>query len=590
MSNGFLTWCAFSIAILINIVFFSKERIKNNETEIFKYMLIANVFESLFTNLIVIIALTVNNIELLTLLNRLDVVAITTWCSLMFYYVYCISEKNKSKEIKYLIIAINAVIVALSLILNVTIINDNGVMDSQGPLTTLGFVAATFYIVMMIITIFHKKSNNHDRRKYMPLYFLIIMIIVIAVLRLVIPQINFISILISFINLIMIFTIENPDMRVVEELIRNRKIIEQSSEEKSNFVFRISQGLKEEVKNVKEQVNVYREEKLKKNKLDEIIDNIDESADKIDYIINDVLGINSFDNNIKKIESSYNIYTFLENIKIRAKGYIKNDIDYKFIYTESMPKELYGDSIKLKQVLMSVLINAIQNTKEGYVHVDVSSITKYDKCRLIITIEDTGLGIDIKTINEILEQDKLEDEKIKIDKLDVDLYLAYRIIKTLGGTMHIKSEEKKGTEVTITVDQEIVFDEEDKQKEVIEKYIKDNRAGIKLLVVDDNEAEIRKIKKKLEYLGYDVSVSMYGQDVIDRIKNKESYEIILIDDEMKLMSGMSLLKELAKVDNKSKKVVMLEKDKLFIKNHYLKEGFNEYIDKSCLLKELEDKF
>ena len=72
MGNGFLTWCALAIAILISVVFFSKKGVKNNETIIFKYMLITNIVESTLTNLIVLVALTINSNEILILLNRFD--------------------------------------------------------------------------------------------------------------------------------------------------------------------------------------------------------------------------------------------------------------------------------------------------------------------------------------------------------------------------------------------------------------------------------------------------------------------------------------------------------------------------------------
>ena len=82
---------------------------------------------------------------------------------------------------------------------------------------------------------------------------------------------------------------------------------------------------------------------------------------------------------------------------------------------------------------------------------------------------------------------------------------------------------------------------------------------------------------------------MFGQDAIDRIRNKEKYDVILIDDEMPLMNGINVLDELVKLKNKSKKIVLLEKDKLFIAHHYVEDGFNNYIDKTNLVKELDEK-
>ncbi len=584
MGNGFLTWCALAIAILISVVFFSKKGVKNNETIIFKYMLITNIVESTLTNLIVLVAFTINSNEILILLNRLDVITIITWCSLMFFYIYNVSKKNKSKKLILTFVFINIIMYLLALILDVNIINSNGIMDSQGPLTILGLVGAIFYIIAMIITVL-LKNNNQNKSKYTPLYFLIILIVVVAILRAVIPEINFISLMISFINLIMIFTIENPDIKLVEELIENRKIIERSSEEKSAFLFKMSQGIREPVHNIDREIEKYKNGSKTKKDTNIIINNIYSNNQKIDYLVNDVLGITSFDrSNIKKSESTYNIYSLLEDIKRRGKTYIEGKIDYNFSVVDNIPTELYGDKIKIKQVLMSVIINAIKNTKEGYVHVDVSSFTKYDVCRLVITVEDSGCGMDIVKINNILEQDLeiTEKEYLKIQKLDVDLPLSYKIIKSLGGTMYIKSDINKGTELIITLDQYIANHLNNKNSEYL--------LNIKrVLIVDDKDSEIRKIKTNLEHKGYDVSVSMYGDDCIEKISNKEYYDIILINDEMSIMNGIEIVEKLNELHNKSKKIVLLNKDKLFIADHYLEDGFDDFIDKTNLLEELNNK-
>lgn len=584
MGNGFLTWCALAIAILISVVFFSRKGVKNNETTIFKYMLITNIIESTLTNLIVLVALTINSNEILVLLNRFDVITVITWCSLMFFYIYNVSKKNKNKKLILTFVLINIIMYLLALILDVNIINSNGIMDSQGTLTILGLVGAIFYIIAMVITVL-LKNNNQNKSKYTPLYFLIILIIAVAILRAVIPEINFISLMISFINLIMIFTIENPDIKLVEELIENRKIIERSSEEKSAFLFKISQGIREPVHNIDREIERYKNSSKTKKDTNIIINNIYNNNRKIDYLINDVLGITSFDrSNIKKSESTYNIYSLLEDIKRRGKTYIEGKIDYNFSVVDNIPTELYGDKIKIKQVLMSVIINAIKNTKEGYVHVDVSSFTKYDVCRLVITVEDSGCGMDIVKINNILEQDLeiTEKEYLKIQRLDVDLPLSYKIIKSLGGTMYIKSDINKGTELIITLDQYIANYLNNKNSEYL--------LNIKrVLIVDDNDSEIRKIKTSLEHKGYDVSVSMYGEDCIEKISNREYYDIILINDEMSIMNGIEIVDKLNALNNQSKKIVLLNKDKLFIADHYLEDGFDDFIDKTNLLEELNNK-
>ena len=149
MSNGYLTTCALFIAIILLVIFISKKNINNVETRIFKKMLIIDIFEAFSTTMIVIISLTINSEFILKLLNRIDVIFIISWCSLMFYYIYSISIKANDIKMLKSIILLNLVLYFFSLFLDVKIINENGILNSDGPLTTLGFIGAVIYILMI---------------------------------------------------------------------------------------------------------------------------------------------------------------------------------------------------------------------------------------------------------------------------------------------------------------------------------------------------------------------------------------------------------------------------------------------------------
>jgi len=558
-------------------------------------MLIAAVFELIFGIFSWVFIL--NNVESFynTLFGKMYIFSMISWIILFCSYVISISKRTTDARNKKIIPSIKALIIIIFLLVMnsklkfVTL--DNGGVYSQGLLISVTYIVSSICILIMTVSgILNIRNFN---KKYIPLWLFIFLGTVAMVIQYLRPELFLIVPFETFVTAIMYFTIENPDVKMLNELIENRKIIERSSEEKSIFLFKMSQGIKEPSKNIEKEITRYEEGKNTKEKVDNIIQNIDRENGKINYLLNDVMGLTSFDGSkIKKVEGSYNIYSLLEDIKIRAKGYKKNDIDYTFTTVENIPKELIGDRVAIKQVLMSLIINAFNNTSKGYVHVDVNSITKYDICRLVITIEDSGSGIEINKINEILNQEEelTNEEYLKIDKIDIDLPLSYKIIKSLGGTMYIRSEVGKGTSITITLDQYIIEDEDEKRSKRIEEYIKDKNSLGKILLVDDNEKEISKIKKYLNKKGYDVSLVMYGEEVIKRIKDKEKYDYIMIDDELETMSGISLLKELNKEKDKSKKIVILDKDKLFISDHYIEDGFNDYIDRENLIKELDRLF
>jgi CheY-like chemotaxis protein len=590
---------SFVFCLILIFVYFTKERINYVENKIYSFIILSTFLSCLveIISFCFVRAGISSTDPIYEFILKSLFTCFMAWIYFLTLYTVVTGRKlrgvfdEKKLSIKRLSL-IFFLIVVIILLLPIEILETNGLLLPVGLSVNIIYVVATLCIITMIISLVINRKNLRNK-KYIPLYLVIVFFSIIVFVQKIFPELLLVNTGFALIAFCMFFTIENPDMKLVEELIENRKIIERASEEKSIFLFKISQGLREPVNNIDKQVALYKTEQVKKQDLDLLIQTIDRNNQKISYLINNVLGISSFDgSNIKKLENTYNIYSLLEDVRKRGQAYIKNKLDYNFAVPKNIPKELYGDSIKLKQVLLSVLINAIKNTQEGFVSVEVNSFTKYDTCRIVITVEDSGDGIDIVTINDIMDQDLelTEKDRIKMEKLDVDLPLAYKIIKSLGGTMHIKAGEIKGTEVTLTLDQHIVINEEIALNSKVDSYIKTRKNTKKVLIVDDDEEEIRKMKHALERKNYDVVISMFGQDAIDRVRNKEKYDIILIDDEMPLMNGINVVEEINKVKNKSKEIVLLNPDKLFIAKHYLKDGFDDYIDKSQLIEEINKKF
>lgn len=583
--------------LILVIVFFGRDRISSAENKVYSYIVLSTFFSC------VLEVITFSQVQMgisstdpmYHLTMKLLFLGFLSWTYFLTLYTVITGQKlrgvfeKSNMPVKKLSLYF-LLMVGIILLLPISILETNGLLLPVGLSVTLIYIIVAICIGVMVISLIKNRKNLRSK-KYIPLYMVIVLFALVVILQNAFPELFLVNTVFSIISFCMYFTIENPDMKIAEELIENRRIIERANEEKSIFLFKITQGLREPIHNIDQQINIFKNNKMTKKDIELTMDIIDRNNQKINFLINDVLGIKSNDNtNIKKVESTYNIYSLLEDISRRGKAQAKADIDYRFSIVDNMPKELYGDPIKLKQVIMSVLLNALKHTKEGFVHVDVNSFTRYDICRVIITIEDSGKGINIVNINDILEQDLelTEQDYLKIEKLDVDLPLAYKMIKLLGGTMYIKSEHNKGTEIIITLDQYIVMNSENKESKV-DIYLKERTNAKRILVVNDSEQEIKRIKRVLEKKDYDVVISMFGSDAIDRIRNKEKFDIILIDDEMPLMNGINVLGELLLLKNKSKKIVLLEKDKLFISHHYIEDGFNDYIDKSNLIKELDKK-
>ncbi len=457
--NGYLTSVALIISLLIAFMFSLKNKVSNTEAKIFKKMLIINILEALTTTLIVIIATTINSTFILKILNRIDVILIIMWCSSMFYYIYSITSRKINDYIKNAIKLFNISLIILSLILNVEIIVEDGILNSTGTLTYLGLFGAIVYIILMILTlIFLKdKKENIEKDKYIPLYFLIGMLILVAVLRIIIPEINFISIIISLVDLIMIFTVENPDVKLVNKLNLSLNEIKKLNKGQTELLTRLGHEIRTPLNAI-----------VGFSQLIENSDSLEEAKENSKYVIDSSNILLKMVDNIIDISRLNN-----EGIEINNKDYeleklvhdvidsFKYDLDDKDIdikvNIKSVPKILIGDSIKIKRILFNIIDNAIKYTEKGKITVDIiGKIEKY-KCNLTITIEDTGKGISSDLQKKLFTNFTRAEEDINssVSGIGLGLSLTKNLLDLLNGSIKIESEKGKGTRVIIKLKQKV---------------------------------------------------------------------------------------------------------------------------------------
>ena len=513
------------------------------------------------------------NKPLYNILARGYLLYFITWIALLSFYIYLIVTNKKTiieidnegnKKIPkfctiFLIVYLFNIILAL--FGPNFYIRDQYGTHSYGFSTNYTYFCSTLYILLSIILMF--KGNKDKIKKYIPMILFIILLIITMIIQIIHPSIILTPTAMTLTVFTMYFTIENPDLKIIEELKKNRSLTSKSYIEKTNFLFRMSAEVRKPIENIKE-LNDYN---IESNDIKEIKENskeIDLNIRNANFTINNVLDVSSLDTkNINIVKNKYNIKKLLNEIYLREKKKI-NNIRFDFNIGE-LPEYLYGDSIRLKQVLICILDNLIENTKEGFIEVNVNSINKYDVCRLIITIENSGIPLSLEEINNILDNEKEIDENISLEDIN-------KLINMMNGSLNIKSEE--GNEFTISIDSIIV---EPKKEEIT------NETDI--LFISNNE----RILKGLEYAfeEYTTNSVMSGIDAIDLIKSGENYNLIIIDDEMKPISGLETLKRLRKENINIPAIIMLDEGKEHIKNHYIKDGFIDYIIKSDIKNEIK---
>ena len=590
MDNLYFPVCAVLINLLVVCVFFSKKRFKSDETKAYSYLIVIALLESLLACTLVIIMNKYGIPNYIYNMHRIDYILILFWVWALFNYVLIVSVYNNKKirkTIQKVSIISNIVISVYLFFMKVNVINSNGVIDTSGDAVNTLIAVLAIYVLAILILVFKTLIKNFKKdsiKKFIPLFFLAVLGIASLFIRRIAPEILLISLVASYADLIMFFTIENPDVKMINELNRNKKLLESMSEEKSNFLFSMSQDTKRPIDNILE-VKKMLENERDTDELQRGLKIIENNARGLKNIINNVLDVSNISSSKLVVNSeTYNIYPLLNTCIVNAKAKLNSKVELRCNISKNIPTELYGDSVKLKQILSSILLNATKYTKEGYIEVNANEIIKYDVCRLIIEVEDSGVGISVEKLNELLKSNSdLEDtDLLKLDNLDIDLKLAFKLIKKMGGHINIRSEEKKGSTFTIVLDQKMKIDKD----EYYNEYIFNKK---KVIVVSDKLQTLKDINSLSSKYDIELLTTMHSSDLIQRVKDKESFDLIILEDEMKPLSGYGVFEELkkAKDDFNVPCIIMLAEDKESIKKHYVEDGFSSYIRKQNLEEDFD---
>ena len=592
MSSVSFSICSFIYIIIFSIVYFSKTRINLVENKIYTLLLITTIV-GLSIDIIGYFAFldgVANSVKNLGI-AKIYLIYYFTWIYLLTIYTYIISTKQKKTNFTNLfknLLKLYIIIILIIPLLKTQIKMTNTSLYSFGPSVNLVYMLSGICVLIMLVCIL-KNLQNIKSKKYIPLLVFIVFGSLVMIIQHEYPELLLLITCQSIVTALMYFTIENPDMQMVEELNKNKKLTEQNFEEKTNFLFKISQDLKQPLK----QITDISTELIEQKEIDiEKLKKINNNSKQLYTYVNNALDVSNMDiKNLKIIESTYYAKNFFEEIKLRITTEIKNqnkNIEFRYNISDNIPEKLIGDNSKLKQVILSVIFDSIKHTKKGFIELNVNTIIKYGICRLMIEISDSGSGMSLEKINTILQAtgDLTKEEIERIDKINITLPLAHKIIKTLNGSFIIKSEIDEGTNFLIIIDQKIEKKEKTQIEKKLENYEKKLSTNKKILLVSTDKKTVEKLTKLYEKNDIDVINSLYGKDVKNRLEQKENFEFILIDDELTNESGIDILKQIKDKTTKPM-IILINKNEEFISKHYIEDGFNEYIIKENIEDEIK---
>ena len=572
------TCCGVLILTIVIIAFFSKQIYRSNETTIYKKLIICTTIGLLLDILCTITTVYRNFFGIFNVIVlKSYLVYLISWLYLFTTYAREISKKNETKlDLFFLKFMLFISIICVYILPISLVVKDAGkVRYTTGMSVYFTYIISLIYIMLIV---FYTLSNlkKVKSKKYIPIFAFALIGSLAAYIQFTKPELLLMTFVESYIVLIMFFTIENPDVKMLNELYKNKEIMESNYEDKYNFLFEITQESRNPLKSIESICSDIEDEKDIKV-IKENVKDLSNLAKRLDFTINNVMNVSTLDaQKINIIDKKYNLKKVCEELTKRVSLENKKDIEFKY----SIPHNdlyLYGDDMKIKQVLYSLIVNSLEKTNVGYVEFKVNVIEKYDYARVIFMITDSGPGIEIDKINEILSATgALDKEEVELlNKKEVNVKLCQKVTKLMGGNLMIKSDLGKGSEFILTIDQRVYHDE---TKSILSNYENVVNNYQKALIVSQDKTLISKIKNILNKNNVAYSVLYYGLDAVDKIKSHKKYDFILISDEMKEVSGLSTLKEMQKIKGfNTPCVIMLKESKKGLAKHYIEDGFSNYL-------------
>jgi len=594
---------SFLYSIFLNILYFSKKHIKTYETKMFSIMMVSNLIGIVleFSCIFSLYYLGTQSF-IVIMINKLFLLYLLTFAILFSIYAAYITlidarEEDFSKKhklIRKIAFAADVIMGLLVIILPINLYSKGWVMYSSGPSANVVYFASALCTLICVLMMAFK-FKNIKRKKTIVLFAYILGCGAVALIQQFNPALTLATSMETFLIFLMCNTIENPDVKMIEQLNLAKDQADKANHAKTDFLSSMSH----EIRTPLNAIVGFSECVINADTITEAKENakdIVNASQTLLEIVNGILDISKIEaGKLEIVNSPYNARLTFESLaKLITPKMNEKGLNFTYNIAPDLPETLYGDHANIKKVITNLLSNACKYTSKGNVHYEVSCFNVNGICKLIISVEDTGRGIKKEDINKLFKKFQRldEDRNTTVEGTGLGLAITKQLVEMMGGKIIVHTVYGEGSKFTVTLSQRIEHIKVEEPKEEINNTL--DLTDKKILLVDDNELNIKVATKLLErHNATNITSFTSGIECLKSIQNNDKYDVILLDDMMPKMSGTETLKELKKIPNFNTAVVALTANAITgMKEKYLNEGFTSYlakpIDKNELVKVLNE--